>query len=108
MKLTTDAVTRQCPLVWMIYMQYCALYENDDKYKDVFHMAIENCPWVKVSARDVIVRVYVYYVMLTCPSQVERAYPFRQRGYCYSLCFCRFYTWKERKLFWIRCRKFKI
>ena len=48
-KLTTNEVTRQCPLIWMIYMQYCALYENDEKYKDIFHMGIENCPWVKVN-----------------------------------------------------------
>ena len=48
-KLTADEQTRRCSLVWMIYLQYCAQYEDDEKYKDVFHMAIENCPWVKVS-----------------------------------------------------------
>lgn len=48
-KLTRDSVTRQCPLIWIIYMQYCAQYQDVQKCKDVFYMALENCPWIKVS-----------------------------------------------------------
>ncbi|XKL68828.1 hypothetical protein PGB90_006597 [Kerria lacca] len=46
-KLVYDDSSRQCPLIWMIYLQYCMQYETEVKCKDVFFMAIENCPWIK-------------------------------------------------------------
>lgn len=47
-KLSKGEITRQCPLIWTIYLQYCAKFEMETKYKDVYFMAVENCPWVKV------------------------------------------------------------
>lgn len=49
LKLTKDEVTKECPLIWRIYLQYCSRYETETKFRDTFYMAIENCPWVKVS-----------------------------------------------------------
>lgn len=51
-KLVNDKNTRFCPLFWIIYLQYCAQYESDVKCKDVFYLAIESCPWIKVRFRS--------------------------------------------------------
>jgi hypothetical protein len=47
--LKTEPLTKRCPLIWRLYLQFLYDYGSEDTWRTAFYRALEECPWVKVS-----------------------------------------------------------
>ncbi|XP_054262379.1 nuclear exosome regulator NRDE2 isoform X2 [Macrosteles quadrilineatus] len=53
-QLAEEEVTRQCPLVWRLYLQLVAAQESDTQVKATFYKALQACPWFKALYIDAV------------------------------------------------------
>jgi len=46
----TRSLNPHCPLLWRIYLQLISVFGDDKTLKNTWYLALEACPWVKVSS----------------------------------------------------------